>query len=52
MEYLKCIICGGEVDIVESVHSINKKIKCKKCGFTNTNKRKEPEVLIIRRKPK
>jgi len=52
MKILKCIICGGEVDILEYNGSINKKIKCRCCGFNNlqTQKKKEPEVVIIRKR--
>lgn len=52
MKILKCIICGGEVDILEYNDSVNKKIKCCCCGFTNSTslKKKEPEIVIIRKK--
>ena len=51
MKILKCIICSGEVEVIDSDKSINKKIKCKKCGFTNHLKSKEPEIIIFRRRP-
>lgn len=52
MKLLKCKLCSGEVDIIGNEKAINKKIKCKKCGFTNESESKFPEVLIIRkRKP-
>lgn len=53
MKLLKCKLCSGEVDIVGGDFSINKKIKCSKCGFTNeTLKIKLPEVYVLRkRKP-
>ena len=51
MKILKCIICKGEADIIESDKSINKKIKCKKCGFTNHIETKEPEIIVIRKRP-
>lgn len=53
MRFLKCAICDGEVDIIYSDKSINKKIKCRKCGFTNSTdikERKEPEIIIIRKR--
>ncbi|CAB4196984.1 hypothetical protein UFOVP1290_504 [uncultured Caudovirales phage] len=52
MKLLKCKLCSGEVDIIGTEHSVNKKIKCTKCGYSNTESNKvEPEILIIRRKP-
>ena len=52
MKFLKCIICNGEVDIVDSDRSSNKKIKCRKCGFANgvQAEAKSPEIIIIRRR--
>jgi hypothetical protein len=51
MKFLKCKLCKGEVDIVGGEFAICKKIKCKKCGFTNeSSKMKEPEVFIIRKR--
>lgn len=51
MKILKCIICHGEVEIIDSDRSSNKKIKCCKCGFVNFNeKNKSPEILIIKRR--
>lgn len=50
MKLLKCKFCGGEVDIIDNTHAINKKIKCTKCGLSNTDTPKEPEVVIIRRR--
>ena len=50
MKILKCIICKGEVDIVVEDMSTYKKIKCKKCGFTNYQENKEPEIVIIRKR--
>jgi len=56
MKLFRCIICGGEVEIIDAVESsINKKVKCLKCGFTNVNehqqkKSKDPEIIIIKRK--
>jgi len=52
MKILKCIVCGGEVDILEYNGSVNKKIVCRCCGFTNSqvSKKKEPEIVVIRRR--
>lgn len=53
MKILKCIICGGEVEIIENIFNniINKKIKCLDCGFINESN-KEPEIFIIRKRSK
>ena len=53
MKILRCIVCNGEVDVLDGDKSVNKTVKCRCCGFTNSQiyKRKEPEVLIIRRQP-
>ena len=67
MIFLKCKICGGEIDILEcSQSSIYKKVQCRCCGFSNIDKeqyvsnhqnyphrleQKYPEVIIVR-KPK
>jgi DNA-directed RNA polymerase subunit RPC12/RpoP len=53
MKLLKCLICAGEVDVVGNERNINKKIRCRQCGFNNVDEpaKKEPEVLIIRRRP-
>lgn len=53
MKFLKCIFCDGELDILSpNDRSINKKTKCRKCGFSNAEnaEKKEPEVLIIRKR--
>jgi DNA-directed RNA polymerase subunit RPC12/RpoP len=52
MKILKCVICGGEVDIINDDRSINKKIKCRKCGFTNfsAKENKEPEIFVIKKR--
>lgn len=53
MKILKCAIClDGELDIINSDHSVNKKVKCRKCGFTNTSsyEKKIPEVVIIKKR--
>jgi len=53
MKLLKCKFCAGEMDIIGNEHAINKKVKCRKCNFTNLNdaERKEPEILIMRKRP-
>jgi len=51
MKLLKCKICNGEVDIVGGEYSVNKKIKCRKCKFSNLNDaNKSPEILIIKKR--
>lgn len=41
------------MDIVNHERAINKQVKCRQCGYSNDNeqKRKGPEVLIIRKRP-
>jgi hypothetical protein len=51
MKLLKCKICMGEVDFTTEDRSINRKVKCRKCGFTNDNENKGPEILVIRKRP-
>lgn len=53
MKLLKCKLCNGEMDIVGNERSINKKVKCRQCGYSNENEtdRKGPEVVIIRKRP-
>jgi hypothetical protein len=51
MKLLKCKVCMGEVDIVGNDRSINKKVKCRKCGFSNENEHRGPEVVVIRKRP-
>ena len=52
MKLLKCKLCRGEVDIINYERSINKHIKCSKCGFSNEKEpeRKGPEVVFIRKR--
>lgn len=52
MKLLKCKLCKGEMDIVGGERSINKKVKCRNCGYSNEheNERKGPEVVIIRKR--
>ena len=51
MKFLRCKICSNEVDLLNDDHSSLKKIKCRKCGFTNENTIKGPEIVIIRKRP-
>jgi hypothetical protein len=51
MKILRCKICLGEADIVGNARAINKKIKCRKCNFSNQTEAKVPEVVIIRKRP-
>lgn len=52
MKLLKCKLCRGEIDIVSGERSINKKVKCRQCGFSNENdfSAKNPEIVIIRKR--
>lgn len=52
MKFIQCMFCKGELEILpEKGSSIRKKVKCTNCGFTNGSEPKEPEVVIIRRRP-
>ena len=53
MKLLKCKLCAGEVDIVGNTRLINKKIKCRKCGFSNLkedSKKITTEIVVIKSK--
>lgn len=50
MDIIRCLMCKGELEIVGNLKGIEKKVKCKKCNFTNFATEREPEVTIIRRK--
>lgn len=50
MKLLKCKLCMGEVDFVGNERAINRKVKCRKCGYTNENENKGPEVFIVRKR--
>jgi hypothetical protein len=51
MKLLKCKLCHGEVDIINNHKSVQKTVKCRKCGFTNQkSNKKSTEVLIIKAK--
>jgi DNA replicative helicase MCM subunit Mcm2 (Cdc46/Mcm family) len=49
MKLLKCKLCNGEVDVVNNDRSVNRKVKCRKCG-SGTEQEKGPEVMVIRRR--
>lgn len=51
MKLLKCKLCLGEVDIIGNERAMNKKVKCRKCGFTNETENKGPEIVVIRKRP-
>lgn len=53
MKLLKCKLCSGEMEIVGNERAVNKKVKCLKCGYTNTNDpdRKVTEVVIMKKRP-
>jgi len=50
MKILQCMYCKGELEIIQDKGFI-KKTKCVSCNFTNNTEPKEPEVMIIRRRP-
>ena len=57
MEFLKCIVCGEEVDIIDDGSpDIDRKMKCYHCGFTNclsvkkTFEKKYPEIYIVKKR--
>lgn len=55
MKLLKCKLCNGETDLVGNERSVERKVKCQKCGFTNANVEKMssgPEVIVMNRRPK
>jgi len=55
MQLLQCIVCKGELEIINERQSTynakneTKKVKCLKCGFSNAAEIKGPEVVVIRR---
>ena len=54
MKLLRCMFCRGEMDIVGGERSVNKKVKCRQCGYSNEQQeqpRKMPEVVVIRKRP-
>jgi hypothetical protein len=50
MKFLKCKICMGELDIVGNDRSVDRKVKCRKCGFTNEAENSGPEVIVFRKR--
>lgn len=52
MKLLRCLFCRGEMDIIGGERAINKKVKCRQCGYSNENEqpRKMPEVVVIRKR--
>lgn len=52
MKLLRCKFCRGEMDIVGGERSVNKKVRCRQCGYNNENEpeRKMPEVVVIRKR--
>lgn len=52
MELLRCKLCHGEMDIINSERSVNKKVQCRQCGFNNleTLEKRGPEVIVIRKR--
>lgn len=50
MKLLKCKLCSGEVDIIGNYRSIEKKIKCRKCHFTNEKPKNITEIVVIKKK--
>jgi len=54
MKLLRCKLCAGEMDIVSGERAVQKKVKCRKCGYSNENEQdrtKGPEVVVIRKRP-
>ena len=49
MKFLKCLLCGGELDVIGALN-YEKIVKCRKCNYTSSNSKKEPEITIIKRK--
>ena len=54
MKLLRCKLCKGEMDIVAGEHAINKKVRCRSCGYNNVDvpDKKSPEIVILRKRPK
>lgn len=52
MKLLRCALCDGEADIIGNYKSVFKKVKCRKCNYTNSNTKEKPmpEVVIIKKK--
>lgn len=50
MKLLKCLLCNGEADIIGNEFAVNKIIRCQRCGYSNNTPKKEPEVVIIKKR--
>lgn len=50
MIFLVCKVCSGECDVIANERAIHKKIKCRKCGFSNGIERKEPEIVVLKKR--
>ena len=50
MKLLRCKLCRGEVDIIGNEKAIQKKIKCRKCGFTNDDQKSVTEIIVIKKR--
>lgn len=49
MNFLNCLYCKGELDIVGE-DGYRKIVKCRSCNHQSTqSRRKEPEVVIIKK---
>jgi hypothetical protein len=51
MEFVRCILCKGELVFTNHEKAVFKKVKCLDCGFCNSNqtKKQAPEVIVIRK---
>jgi hypothetical protein len=49
MKFLKCLICSGMIEIIDRHFCVSKTVKCKNCGFSNGNEKKEPEIIVMRK---
>ena len=52
MKLLMCLLCDYEVDIIGNEFGVNKKVKClnPKCGFSNDIEKRQPEIIIMRKR--
>lgn len=52
MKLLRCKLCHGEMDIIGNPKAVFKKVKCRKCSYTNAVEKEkiEPEVIVIRKR--
>jgi hydrogenase maturation factor HypF (carbamoyltransferase family) len=48
-KFLRCKICKGEIELNDNERTVARKVKCRKCGFSNETK--GPEVVILRKRP-